>query len=307
MPRLTAAWWLKSNGFAWRLWPGYQRGAIESPSAAKRVVLFTDPDTLRERGDRDWTALREVVSALDHEGITVVLWGNETRSEMERIQSDLNLQHPFITESGGGLFVRHGYFDTRLAHGRRVQNYDVVEFGQPYDHVAEVLHEVARRTEVTIIGFSDMSIAEVAHDCDLSLAQARLAKLREYDEPFRMVGAGEEQYRRVCSGLFRAGLRCFTHDAFHHATGVADGKQSIRVLETLYRHTCDGHVLTVGLGKHGSETSLLRGVDIPIIVQDDLDTVHLGGTARTARFLSADGPGGWCDAILQFIDRRSPG
>jgi mannosyl-3-phosphoglycerate phosphatase len=266
-------------------------------------VLFADPDTLRD-GCGDWTATSHVVHELEDRGIAVVLWGNETRSEMELIQSDLNLQHPFISENGGGLFIRHGYFLNRPPKGRDIQNYDVFDFGRPYHEVAEALHDVARRHECPVIGFSVMSIEDVARECGLSLAQARLAKLREYDEPFRVTDSAPATYSRICSALRRFGYRCFTHEHFHHATGVADKAQSIRTLTSLYCDAHDGHVLTIGVAKAPSESYLLQAVDIPIVVRRaDGDAARLAQKVPTARLIDA-GPRGWSDAILQALDGR---
>jgi mannosyl-3-phosphoglycerate phosphatase len=303
MPSLTAAWWSRSSGFTSRFWPGHRHDRVGSGSTARRIVLFSDPDTLREEGSQGCAATRGALSALEDQGVAVVLWGNETRSEMELIQSDLKLHHPFISENGGGLFVRHGYFHDRPVAGRAASNYHVVDFGRPYYQVAEALHEVARKVGVDVIGFSDMSIQSVAQDCGLSLAQARLAKLREYDEPFRILDSEPATYSRICSALRRLGCRCFTHEAFHHATGVADKTQSLRMLISLYRQQYNGHVLTVGLAKEPSETCLLQAVDIPIVVQSDaVDTARLGRKVPTARFTSGSSPHGWCEAIQQLVD-----
>jgi mannosyl-3-phosphoglycerate phosphatase len=267
-------------------------------------VLFTDPDTLRD-GRHDWTATRDVVRELDDRGIAVVLWGNETRSEMELIQSDLHLQHPFISENGGGLFIPHGYFLDRLARGRDIQSYDVLDFGRPYHEVATALHEVARRNECQVMGFNVMSIEDVARECGMSLAQARLAKLREYDEPFRLADSEPAIYSRVCSALRRFGYRCFTHERFHHATGVVDKTQSIRTLTSIYRKAHDGQVLTIGLARAPSETCLLQAVDIPLVVRcGDVDAARLAQKVPTARWIDA-GPRDWSEAILNAVDGRA--
>jgi mannosyl-3-phosphoglycerate phosphatase len=301
MPSLTAAWWPRSRGLASRLWGNHRRHRFES--SGNRLVLFVDPDTLRD-GCHNSAATGDVIRELEDRGIAVVLWGNETRSEMELIQSDLRLQHPFISENGGGLFIRHGYFVERPAGGRDVQSYEVLDFGRPYHEVAEALHEVARRTECAVIGFSVMSIEDVARECGLPLAQARLAKLREYDEPFRVPDPQPATYSRICSALRRFGYRCFTHERFHHATGVADRTQSIRTLTSLYCDAHDGHVVTIGIARAPSESCLLQAVDIPIVVRSaDVDAARLAQKVPTARLIDA-GPRGWSDAILEALDGR---
>ena len=305
MTKLTASLWARSSDFAAHVWPR-KNVLLESGLTVPRIVLFSDPDTLRRDGAPDWSATCTAIRALEERGVAVVLWGNETRAQLEMIQRDLDLHHPFISESGAGLFVPLGYFSDRLIGGRLAPNYRVVDFGKPYYQVAEALHEVARRVSVDILGFSDMSIQDVARDCELSLSQARLAKLREYDEPFRMLDSEPATYSRLCSALRRLGLHCFTHEAFHHATSVASKAQSLRLLASLYRQAAEGHVLTVGLAKARSETCLLQAVDVPVIVQGDLaDAARLVRKVPTARFTSTDDPQSWCDAILQLINEHS--
>jgi mannosyl-3-phosphoglycerate phosphatase len=305
MSDLTAAWWARSSGFTSRVWAA-RSVRIEPGSTAPRIVLFGDPDTLRRESAAEWGATRDAIRALEERGVAVVLWGNETRSQMEVIQRDLDLHHPFVSETGAGLFVPNGYFDDQLVVGRVAPNYRVVDFGKPYYQVAEALHEVARKVGVEIIAFSDMSIQEVAEHCNLSLSQARLAKMREYDEPFRMLDSEPATYSRVCGALRRLGLRCFTHETLHHTTGVADKAQGLRLLASLYRQAADGQVLTVGLAKARSETCLLQAVDVPVVVQSSAaDAARLGRKVPTARFTSTDDPQSWCDAVLQLTNGHS--
>ena len=266
MSNLTAAWWARSSGFTSRVWARGVR--IEHGSTAPRIVLFSDPDTLRMESTSEWGATRDAVRTFEERGVAVVLWGNETRSQMEVIQRNLDLHHPFVSETGAGLLVPNGYFDDQLAGwGRAAPNYRVVDFGRPYYQVAEALHEVARRVGVGVIAFSDMSIQEVAQHCGLSLSEARLAKMREYDEPFRMLDSEPATYSRICSALRRVGLRCFTHETLQHTSSVANKAQSLRLLASWYRQAADGPVLTVGLAKARSETCLLQAVDLAVVVQ----------------------------------------
>jgi mannosyl-3-phosphoglycerate phosphatase len=226
---------------------------------------------------------------------------------MEVIQRELDLNHPFISETGAGLFVPHGYFRNRLAEGRFTHNYRVLDFGQSYHQVAEALHHVARRVGTDVTAFSHMSIQDVAQTCDLSLSQARLAKLREYDEPFRLSDSDPAVYSRLCSGLRRRGLRCFTHESFHHATGVADKTHSLRQVASLYRQNFEGQVLTVGLARASSESCLLHSVDPPVVVQGTpADAARLASKVPTARFTQCAGPRGWSDAIRQLLDGHQP-
>jgi mannosyl-3-phosphoglycerate phosphatase len=300
---LIAGWWTHSRDFAATFRAGRRRLGAGAPPTPARLVLFTDPDTLRDEGADGWSTTERVVAALEEQGIVVVLWGNETRSAMELIQSDLRLHHPFISENGGGLFIRHGYFHDRPPAARDTHNYHVIDRGRPYHVVATALRETAREVGVAITAFSDMSIEHVAQECRLSLAQARLAKLREYDEPFRLLNWDPRAYSRICNDLRRKGMRCFTHGAFHHATTVANTAQTLRLIAALYQQAYGGPVLTIGLAKDPSETCLLRMVDIPLVMPGaGADPARFAPRAPTARFVNADGAVGLSEAILQRIE-----
>lgn len=303
MVTMPATLWTRSHELS-RWWDSGQPRRVDAVDVP-RIVLFSDPDTLRGERRSGWTSIRPFVAALEARGIAVVLWGNETRSEMERIQIDLNLRHPFISENGGGLFIRHGYFRDRPLAARASQNYHIVDFGRPCHQVAAALRDIAHKVGLDIVAFGNMSIQDVAQCCGLSLAEARLAKLREYDEPFRIVDSNPAAYSRVCSGLRRLGLRCFTHETFHHATGVVNKTDSLRAVIDLYRDEHTSPILTIGLGNAASEIGLLRTVDIPFIVQGvSPDEPRVVRKVPNAHAVGPEGPEAWCDAILRLLERQ---
>jgi mannosyl-3-phosphoglycerate phosphatase len=266
-------------------------------AAARQVVIFADPDTLRGGRGGSAAETREALDVLTDRGAAVVLWGNETRAEMEIIRADLDLRHPFVSESGGGVFLPTGYFAAPPLHARAFAGYDVLDYGPPYPAVAAALHKVAHALKIEVNGFSGMSVQDVANDCRLSLAQARLATLREYDEPFRITGGNPAVKDRLFHGLRRAGFRCFTHETYHHVTGVTDRAESVRTLTSLYRRQFHD-VLTVGLARDPDELSLLQAVDVPIVVLSDLTSAAaLLRKVPTARLTDDASPRAWAKAL----------
>jgi mannosyl-3-phosphoglycerate phosphatase len=266
-------------------------------SASRRIVVLADPDTFRSHSPSSLGAARDTLSALAGHGVAVVLWGKESRAELELIQHDLSVRDPFISENGGGLFLPSGYF-ARLPHDTRARaGYDVIDFGRPYHHVADLLHEVADRVGVEVTSFRDLSINQVAERFQVSLPQALRAKLREYDEPFRIASADPAVQSRLFTALRRAGLRCFAQGHYHHATSVADKAESIRTLTALYRQTWT-EVVTVGLASDPVETCMLEAVDIPIVIRSkSIDAPRLLSQVPTARFVDSNDCCGWSEFI----------
>lgn len=183
-----------------------------------------------------------------------------------------------------------------------MSGYHVIAFGRPHHQVVEALLRTAETLGIEVRGFNGMSVQEVANECDLSLAEARLAQLREYGEPFRILAADPAVQSRLLNALRRAGLRCVNGGRFHHVSSGADVRRSVRTLTSLYRQR-SGDVLTVGVSAGLTEPSLLREVDIPIVVLNtDVDTARVLRKVPTARVTSTAGSLGWAEAILSAVE-----
>ncbi len=276
-------------------------------NAEKRMVVFTDLDgTLLDHETYSYAAAHDALDLLARQNIPLVLCSSKTRAEIELLQQDLRLPHPFISENGGALFLPRGYFPFPLEHTRPVAGYQAVEFGARYDQLVETLHRVAGETGIAVVGFSDLSVEEVARDSKLSLMEARLAKLREYDEPFRILDSSPSARSRLLDALHRAGLRCTLEGRYHHLTGLADKGLGVRTLCSFYERAW-GKVITVGLGDSLNDLSLLQEVDVPIVVQNPAAgaTARLLGKVPTARLTRASGPLGWNEAIFEVVGRQA--
>lgn len=228
------------------------------------AVVFCDPDGA---GLGPGTSPRDAPAILERfeaEQIRLVLCSDRTRAEIESIRHDLGLMHPFICEGGSAAFVSGGYFGRRLDGTREVAGYEAIEFARPYEEVAQALQHAASRLAIEITAFSGMSVEQVARECGLTLLQARLAKLREYVEPFRFANHNAVAPARLVKALGAAGLHCLARGAYHHVGSVADNGAAVMVLSSLYRIVL-GPVLTVGVGREAEDEALLRRVDVRVV------------------------------------------
>ena len=202
-----------------------------------RVLVFAELDDalVRHAGTESVALLRR----LEQDGATVILCSARTRAEIEEVQQDLGIRHPFVAESGSAAFVREHYFTFPIPCGRRVAGYHALEFGKPYRHVVNQLRNVAARVRIPIVTFSDLSVSQVAEECQLSLLRARLAKLRNYTEYFRLAREDVLDRRRLFKALQRAGLVC-VEGARHHRVGTSRAFTSATTaLQNLYRQAGD--------------------------------------------------------------------
>jgi len=245
-------------------------------------------------------ALRRVM-ALD---VPLVLASSKTRAEIDALRRRIGLSGAFVVENGGAIVAPAGYFDTPASGAASADERFTVELGRPYAEIVDVLRTVAVAEQVTVIGFSDMTVREVAADCGLSLMDAQLAKMRQYDEPFRLLDADVAARSRFLKALRNQGVRVVSGGRYDHATGDTDKGKAVVELRTLFARRGE-RVVLVGLGDGLNDMSMLRAVDRPVIVRNDMSgaTARLARKVPTARITRASGPEGWAEAVTAVLDQ----
>lgn len=273
----------------------------------RKLVVVTDVDgCLIDHATYSHSAADPAIRRLKAAGIPLVLCSSKTRVELERIQEELGLTAPFVAENGGALYVPAGAFPFSVPGARHVGGYEVLEFGRPYDEVLATLLKTAMRLGLDVTTFSGMSVQRVAEDCGLSLAEAQLAKLREYDEPFRLVVPDPAARTRLCRALRGAGLRCSAGGRYDHVTGGTDKGAPVATIRRLYTRMF-GELAIVGLGDSLNDLELLTAVDIPVVVRNpasDTSDLLLRGV-RGATLTSQTGPAGWQEAVASILDSNA--
>ena len=238
---------------------------------AAKIVVFSHVDAvLVHPRDAAFTVARNTFRQFVADDVAAVLCSSKTRAELEFIQQTLGIADPFICEHGAASFIPDNYFDAEIPGARDLPGYQAVEFGRTYADVVEVLRRTAERLRIGILGFSEMSIEDVARECGLPLLQARLAKLREYEERFRVLDPDPAATHRLGKALSGSHLRCVEGDPFAYVGAPVDPRLGVNLLNGLYRRA-RGSVLTIGVTDSGGEDGLERLVDQVIrIPQEDL-------------------------------------
>jgi mannosyl-3-phosphoglycerate phosphatase len=274
-----------------------------------RMVIVTDLDgTLLDTRDYSRAGAGSTLARLRRDEVPVVICSSKTRAEIDRCRSDAVPDHPFISESGSALFVPDGYFPFEVFGTRRVPGHAVVEFGWRYDRVVETLRTVAAECGVGVAGFHDLPVMQLARLCGLSPRDAQLALLREYDEPFLLTVSGTASRYRFFRALRRAGIHCSRGGRFHHAHACPGKGTAVAALRKLYERAADGPVTLVGLGDALNDVSLLKAVDVPIVVPSDGArwTSHLLRRVPGARLAPRSGPRGWGRAVRELLRGMGP-
>ncbi len=269
------------------------------------LVVVTDVDgTLLDHDTYSFAPAVPALQRLQAEDVPLILCSSKTRAEIEGLQKHLGIAHPFISENGGALFVPDGYFGFPLPGSRRIDGYQAIEFGRPYAELVSALRSAASALRLRVTGFSDMTDEQVAHACNLSLREARLARKREYDEPFSVHDADAASRRLLHALLRERGFRCTAGGRFDHVTGPTDKGRAIGVLRMLYRRAHRRHIVTVGLGDAPNDLCLLREVEIPIVIRRSENgvTEALLAAVPYSRVSRWPGPLGWNEQIEEVVE-----
>jgi mannosyl-3-phosphoglycerate phosphatase len=271
-----------------------------SPRHSTHLIIFTDLDgTLLDHDTYSFDPAREALKEIEQRKIPLVLCTSKTRTEVERYRQLLNNDDPFIVENGGATFIPIGHFPFAYPYQREAAGYHIIEYGIPYPRLVEMMRAVRAESGASISGFSDLSEEQVAALTGLPAEAARLAKVREYDEPFVVKGPPEELDR--VNRLFRKrGFRCARGGRFDHLTGPNDKGKAVSDLVRLFKRA-HGEIRTVGIGDSQNDLPMLCAVDVPILVQR-IDGRH-DPTVRAPNLIRVQGigPKGWRTAVVDLL------
>jgi len=261
-------------------------------------VFFSDLDgTLLDHDTYAWGAARPALERLRQRRIPLVLCTSKTRSEVEPLRFQMQNSHPFVTENGGAVFIPVRYFPFATEGAERSSDYEVIPIGTPYASLVAALERASRASGVAVRSFSKMSDEEVAAATGLLAEQARLARQREFDEPFEIVDAG--QAGALLTAIEQEGMRWTTGGRFYHIHGRNDKGAAVRLLASLYRRAL-GEITTVGAGDAANDAGFLNEVDVPILIHSPrLD--RLRALVPQGRVTRLSGPAGWNETVLALL------
>lgn len=277
------------------------------PTYSGAITVFADIDGVLSNSTSE--ALASDARTIERlwPSVALVLCSGRTRPEIEHLSQAMGIRHPFICEYGAAVFAPEGCFPFDLPSAVTVAGYDVVEFGRTAGSIVEMLRRVADRQGIAIRAFSEMSVDEVAQECGITPLAARLAKLRDYGEMFRVVDPNAHARARLADALRAMHLRVVSNGPLDHVGASVDVSIGVGLLRTLYRRK-HGPTLVVGIADWQSDGDLLQLVECPVAVVGprgrsmatewkrvaSVETVPFGGSRR------------WAEAVVDAVRSQYP-
>jgi mannosyl-3-phosphoglycerate phosphatase len=242
------------------------------------------------------------LQATTAKGIPVVFCSSKTHAEIEVIRQYALVQDPFIVENGGAVYVPKGYFPFSIEGSVYRDGFEIIQLGTPYLKLVETLRRLRAEVSGSLFGFSDMTEDGVAADCGLTVAEARRAKRREYDEPFKIVGADSQVVQLILQKIEEAGLRYTVGGRYYHLHGDNDKGRAVNTLSELFKKA-HGTIFTVGIGDSLNDVPMLEVVDLPVLVKKADGHHDRAVIEQLPRVRLADGigPQGWKTAVMEIL------
>jgi mannosyl-3-phosphoglycerate phosphatase len=249
------------------------------------LVVVTDLDgTLLDHDTYDPGPAAPMLAALQAVGVPVVFCSAKTRAEQDVHRRALGVTGLFIVENGAAVHDDEGA---------------VRVLGLAYDDARAGLRRAARDVGVTVRGFGDMDVDEVAERTGLSREAAARARRRDHTEPFVVVD-GDVAEATMRDVFARHGLGVQRGARFWTAGGRHDKGDAVAVLRDVYGRRRGARPRIYALGDTHNDAAMLAAADVALLVQRpdgswaDLD---VDGVVR----VDGIGPIGWAraaDAIL---------
>jgi len=221
-----------------------------------QIIIFTDLDGTLLDETYSYQKALPALELVRKKRIPMVFCTSKTLPETEYYRHRLESRDPFIVESGGAIFIPKGYFDFKFSFDRKTEDYFIIELGTPYERLRRALKSLAR-DGITVLGFGDMSDAELSRDSGLSFSKARLAKQRDYSEPFKIVKGKEDEIRRMIESK---GLNFKHGGRYYDIMGDNDKGKAVRILKELFRRKFK-KIKSIGFGNSENDLPMLESVD----------------------------------------------
>jgi mannosyl-3-phosphoglycerate phosphatase len=228
------------------------------------LLVFTDlDDTLLDHDNYSYESASSVLELFRRQQIPLIFNTSKTRLEIEQLQAEMQIKEPFIVENGGGIFFPDHYRNFKIDTGFRQPPYTIIQLGVTYSEIRRFVYSIKGRFNLK--GFYKLRVEEIEHLTGLSREETLMAKQREFSEPFLI----EDRSKLGELNLIAEsrGIKITSDGRFFHFIGIRQDKGlAARLCADIFFRNIDKKIMTVELGDSVNDRSMLKSVDIPILI-----------------------------------------
>jgi mannosyl-3-phosphoglycerate phosphatase len=263
------------------------------------IVIFTDLDGTLLDKNYSFQKAKSALKLIKNKKVPLIFCTSKTRAESILYQKKLAIKCPFIIENGGAIFIPKNYFNFKFKYDKKIDGFYVMELGTQNKKLLKELEEIEKKTNTKIISFNKMSPKQVANDCKLPLKEAKLAKKREYVEPFKVIKGDE---KKVIKEIKKRKLNHTQSIRYNYIMGNNDKGKAVKILAKLFKRKYK-KVNSIALGDSLNDLPMLKAVDKPFLVKN-YHGVHNKSIKKIKKIVKVNGKGpeGWNKAVLSLLN-----
>ena len=263
-----------------------------------QILIFTDLDgTLLDDQTYDFKPALPALRRIHSLKIPLIVVSSKTRAEIVFFRERLSLESPFIAENGGGIFFPVTFRVPEDYPCERVNGYNVLCIGRPIQEVLEKGRKLKERFDFR--GFSEMPVEEIAALTGLTMEQATLASMREFDEPVALRNPLEDG-EMFCRRASAFGLDCVHGGRFVHLSLGSNKGKAVEIMLAIYRQL-SGPVFSLALGDSQNDIPMLEAVDKAVLMQSRDGTPMKGLDRPDLVRVEGGGPEAWNEVVLGIL------
>lgn len=284
--------------------PSPKRKRPAGPPPKAGLVVFSDVDgTLLDFHTYSAKSAAAALRELKRLNVPLVLVSSKTRAELEELRKTLGIDAPFISENGGAIFWPKSSTPVKPKGARLTDSYWVRELGTPYATIRKALVSFRESNGVKCDGFGDWSGEVVSQLSGIPQPLAKLAKQREYDEPFVFNPVPpKDVLDRHLKKLATGGLTVTQGARFLHLSGPSDKGRAVRELIDWYVAGSRVKPKTLAIGDSPTDWSMMAACDIGVAVKQPDGRYHPAlRDHKGIRLAGAPGPEGFNRMILRLL------
>jgi mannosyl-3-phosphoglycerate phosphatase len=277
--------------------------SLQNSNDSPKLLIFTDLDGTLLDSNYSFKQALPALKLVHEKGISLIICSSKTRLEIEKCRKKLKNVHPFISENGGGIFIpksQEFMIQKTDVNVKEEEKYNLISLGADYAELRIALKGL-KYEGLDVKGFGDMSIREVAELTGLKMVDARMAKQRDFDEPF--IFRGDVSSVRKLKRRIKARGYNLTRGEFYHIMGESDKGRGVDLLVKMYKKQY-GNIISAGLGDSPNDIEMLLKTDHPVVVKKRDGKYDAGIIRKVKGCIKADGigPEGWNSAVIELID-----
>jgi len=229
-----------------------------------RSIIFTDLDaTLLDHHDYSYHEAEQMLRFIDSNNIPLIFTTSKTAVEVIELQKIMNISEPFIVENGGGIFVPNNYKAFDVEDYVEKDGFKVIEIGKSYCECKQFFK--SHKDSFDVRTFSNMNIHEISRYTKLDNHHAKMAKERDFTEPFIL--NNDEHLPLIEEAAALKDFKITKGGRFFHLLGISQDKGiAVKKVVELFEETKKQRPYVIALGDSKNDIEMLQVADLPILI-----------------------------------------